>query len=115
MWGPVGVGVLCVVHGRGGGGVARWGRDHECWAGTRFDSRLRPLLCLLPRVRPARPPAVAAPPHRCRHQQILSKKVSPKAFAVAPEGAAGGKRGESSGDIGIEGTAIEEPEEVRGV
>ncbi|KAL4423423.1 hypothetical protein ABPG77_010001 [Micractinium sp. CCAP 211/92] len=39
--------------------------------------------------------------------QILSKKVSPRAFTV-PEGA---KKGENTGEIGIEGTAIEEPEE----
>lgn len=41
--------------------------------------------------------------------QILSKKVSPRAFAVAE----GTKKGENTGEIGIEGTAIEEPEEVR--
>lgn len=39
--------------------------------------------------------------------QILSKKISPRAF-TAPEG---GKKGEQTGEIGIEGTAIEEPEE----
>ncbi|KAI3426883.1 hypothetical protein D9Q98_006829 [Chlorella vulgaris] len=39
--------------------------------------------------------------------QILSKKVSPKAFAVA----ASHKKGENTGEIGIEGTAIAEPEE----
>lgn len=39
---------------------------------------------------------------------ILSKKVSPRAFAVRPEGT---KKGESTGEIGIEGTAIEAPEE----
>lgn len=40
--------------------------------------------------------------------QILSKKVSPRAFVPQPEGA---KKGETTGEIGIEGTAIEEPEE----
>lgn len=39
--------------------------------------------------------------------QILSKKVSVKAFTQAE----GAKKGESTGEIGIEGTAIEEPEE----
>ena len=37
--------------------------------------------------------------------QILSRKVSPKAFVE--------RKGEAKGDIGIEGTAIEAPEEVR--
>ena len=36
--------------------------------------------------------------------------MSPRAFTV-PEGA---KKGENTGEIGIEGTAIEEPEEVGG-
>ncbi|EFN56675.1 hypothetical protein CHLNCDRAFT_56118 [Chlorella variabilis] len=40
-------------------------------------------------------------------RHILSKKISPRAF-TAPEG---GKKGEQTGEIGIEGTAIEEPEE----
>ena len=38
--------------------------------------------------------------------QILSRKVSPKAFVE--------RKGEAKGDIGIEGTAIEAPDEVRG-
>lgn len=56
------------------------------------------------------PRAAPHPPHPTTpgRPQILSKKVSPRAFTV-PEGA---KKGESSGEIGIEGTAIEEPEEV---
>lgn len=37
--------------------------------------------------------------------QILSRKVSPKAFVE--------RKGEAHGDIGIEGTAIEAPEAVR--
>jgi 26S proteasome regulatory subunit N5 len=37
--------------------------------------------------------------------QILSRKVSPKAFAVR----SAAKKGESTGEIGIEGTSIEEP------
>jgi len=36
--------------------------------------------------------------------QILSRKVSPKAFVE--------RKGEAKGDIGIEGTTIEAPEEV---
>lgn len=36
--------------------------------------------------------------------QILSRKISPRAFVE--------KRGDASGEIGIEGTAVEEPEEV---
>ena len=36
--------------------------------------------------------------------QILSKKISPKAFVE--------RRGEGAGEIGIEGTAIEAPDEV---
>lgn len=36
--------------------------------------------------------------------QILSRKVSPRAFVVAA-----GKKGESTGEIGIEGTAVEAP------
>lgn len=36
--------------------------------------------------------------------QILAKKVSPRAFASRPDGT---KRGEGTGEIGIEGTAIE--------
>lgn len=43
----------------------------------------------------------------CR-AQILAKKVSARAFKVVP-----GKQGETAGDIGIEGTAIEAPTEVR--
>lgn len=42
----------------------------------------------------------------CR-AQILAKKVSARAFKVVP-----GKQGETAGDIGIEGTAIEAPTEV---
>ncbi len=38
--------------------------------------------------------------------QILSRKVSPKAFVE--------RKGEAQGDIGIEGTAIEEADSVRG-
>ena len=41
--------------------------------------------------------------------QILSNKVSPRAFVAKPD------RKDTAGEIGIEGTAIEEPEEVRGV
>lgn len=37
--------------------------------------------------------------------QILSRKISPRAFVA--------RKGESKGEIGIEGTAIEEAEEVR--
>jgi 26S proteasome regulatory subunit N5 len=37
--------------------------------------------------------------------QILSRKISSKAFVE--------RKGEAKGDIGIEGTTIEEPEEVR--
>jgi hypothetical protein len=36
--------------------------------------------------------------------QILSRKVSPKAFVE--------RRGEAKGEIGIEGTAIEAPDDV---
>ena len=36
--------------------------------------------------------------------QILSKKISPRAFVE--------RRGEGAGEIGIEGTAIEAPDEV---
>ena len=43
----------------------------------------------------------------CR-AQILAKKVSARAFKVVP-----GKQGESAGEIGIEGTAIEAPTEAR--
>lgn len=39
--------------------------------------------------------------------QILSRKISPKAFVE--------KKGEAKGEIGIEGTAIEAPEEVGGL
>ena len=42
----------------------------------------------------------------CR-AQILAKKVSARAFKVVP-----GKQGESAGEIGIEGTAIEAPTEA---
>ena len=42
----------------------------------------------------------------CR-AQILAKKVSARAFKVVP-----GKQGETAGDIGIEGTAIEAPTEA---
>ena len=40
---------------------------------------------------------------------ILAKKVSPRAFKVVPN-----KKGEAAGEIGIEGTTIEAPEEVGG-
>jgi hypothetical protein len=43
----------------------------------------------------------------CR-AQILAKKVSARAFKVVP-----GKQGEAAGEIGIEGTTIEAPTEVR--
>lgn len=42
----------------------------------------------------------------CR-AQILAKKVSVRAFKVVP-----GKQGETAGEIGIEGTAIEAPTEA---
>ncbi len=42
----------------------------------------------------------------CR-AMILAKKVSPRAFKVVPN-----KKGEAAGEIGIEGTTIEVPEEV---
>ena len=42
----------------------------------------------------------------CR-AMILAKKVSPRAFKVVPN-----KKGEAAGEIGIEGTTIEAPEEV---
>lgn len=42
----------------------------------------------------------------CR-AQILAKKVSARAFKVVP-----GKQGETAGEIGIEGTAIEAPTEA---
>lgn len=42
---------------------------------------------------------------------ILSKKVSPRAFASLDKKEEEAKKGESAGEIGIEGTAIEEPEE----
>lgn len=38
--------------------------------------------------------------------QILSNKVSPRAFVPKPD-----RKGDAAGEIGIEGTAIEEPEE----
>ena len=38
--------------------------------------------------------------------QILSRKISPKAFVE--------RKGEGKGDIGIEGTTIEAPDEVGG-
>ena len=60
---------------------------------------------------PARLPCPALPRLRCPAPpcpQILSKKVSPKAFST-PVGA---KKGENTGEIGIEGTAIEDAEEV---
>jgi hypothetical protein len=37
--------------------------------------------------------------------QILARKISPRAFQI--------KKGEAKGEIGIEGTAIEEADEVR--
>lgn len=37
--------------------------------------------------------------------QIISRKISPKAFVQ--------RRGEGEGEIGIEGTAIEAPDDVR--
>jgi 26S proteasome regulatory subunit N5 len=39
--------------------------------------------------------------------QILAKKVSPRAFVEQP-----GKKGVAAGEIGIEGTTIEHPDEV---
>ena len=42
----------------------------------------------------------------CR-AQILSKKVSPRAFVEQPN-----KKGQAAGEVGIEGTAIEAPVEV---
>ena len=42
----------------------------------------------------------------CR-AQILSRKVSPRAFKEQP-----GKKGQEAGEVGIEGTTIEHPDEV---
>ena len=42
-----------------------------------------------------------------RRAQILSKKVSPRAFAEQPN-----KKGQAAGEVGIEGTAIEAPVDV---
>lgn len=43
----------------------------------------------------------------CCRAQILSRKVSPRAFKEQP-----GKKGQATGEVGIEGTAIEAPVEV---
>lgn len=40
--------------------------------------------------------------------QILIRKVSPRAFMERPE-----KKGQNTGEVGIEGTTIEAPAEVR--
>ena len=40
--------------------------------------------------------------------QILIRKVSPRAFVLRPD-----KKGQSTGEVGIEGTTIEAPAEVR--
>ena len=39
---------------------------------------------------------------------ILAKKVSPRAFVEQP-----GKKGQATGEVGIEGTTIEAPDAVR--
>ena len=39
--------------------------------------------------------------------QILIRKVSPRAFVERPE-----KKGQNAGEVGIEGTTIEAPDEV---
>lgn len=41
--------------------------------------------------------------------QILAKKVSPRAFVEQPN-----KKGQATGEVGIEGTTIEAPDAVRG-
>ena len=41
-----------------------------------------------------------------RRAQILSRKISPKAFQETA------KKGQEAGEVGIEGTTIEHPEEV---
>ena len=58
--------------------------------------------------RPAHPtpPAHPSPPPFSAH--ILSKKVSPRAFVEVP-----GKKGDAAGEVGIEGTVIEEAVEAR--
>lgn len=60
-------------------------------------------------VRSAVTPSCIKPqgPHACR-AHILSKKVSPRAFVDQPH-----KKGQAAGEVGIEGTAIEAPVEVR--
>lgn len=40
--------------------------------------------------------------------QILIRKVSPRAFVERPD-----KKGQNTGEVGIEGTTIEAPAEVR--
>ena len=42
--------------------------------------------------------------------QILIRKVSPRAFVERPD-----KKGQNTGEVGIEGTTIEAPAEVRPV
>ena len=39
--------------------------------------------------------------------QILIRKVSPRAFVEQPN-----KKGQNAGEVGIEGTTIEQPDEV---
>ena len=116
-----------VTRGQGGAGRVGCGlwigclRHASCWtAGPPWHACPTPLLpCLCPAQRPAPAPPSAHPCHllclACSAPapapapaQILSKKVSPKAFST-PVGA---KKGENTGEIGIEGTAIEEAEEV---
>ncbi len=43
-----------------------------------------------------------------RRAHILAKKVSPRAFVEQP-----GKKGQATGEVGIEGTTIEAPDAVR--